>query len=123
MIGTNCLGRLSPVIARVMDCKRVPSPPASMIAHRSLMSNASLCWSSPNNHESRDEGCSLQLLPAVLLNEFCDQAGPTRLMAGANTGTVVAVKVFVERNKVAPVSVAMKLFDGAKNRPPLILVF
>src|ERR1044072_9356987 len=53
MIGTNCFGRLSPLIARVIDCKRVPSPPANITAHRSLMLIASLCWSSSNNHESR----------------------------------------------------------------------
>ena len=41
MTGTNCLGRLSPVIARVMDCNRVPSPPASITAHRFLIFVAS----------------------------------------------------------------------------------
>src|ERR1051326_2867264 len=55
MIGTNCCGRLSPVIARVIDCNRVPSPPANITAHRSLMLNASFVWSSPNNHESGHE--------------------------------------------------------------------
>src|ERR1043165_5441606 len=53
MVRTNCFGRLSPLIARVIDCKRVPSPPANITAHRSLMLIASLCWSSRNNHESR----------------------------------------------------------------------
>src|ERR1043165_2537907 len=55
MIGTNCFGRLSPVIARVIDCNRVPSPPANITAHRSLMLLASLSWSSSNNHESGHE--------------------------------------------------------------------
>jgi hypothetical protein len=36
MTGTNCFGRSSPVMLRVIDCKRVPSPPARMTAQRSL---------------------------------------------------------------------------------------
>src|SRR5262249_32090098 len=77
MTGTNCLGRLSPVIVRGIDCKRVPSPPARIMAHRSVRREFALatfrltrflengCWGdfalmiigflskdSLNNHES-----------------------------------------------------------------------
>src|SRR5688572_5951107 len=34
MIGQNCLGRSSPEIVRVSGCRRVPSPPARITAHR-----------------------------------------------------------------------------------------
>src|SRR5215475_1583936 len=87
MTGTNCLGRLSPVIVRVIDCKRVPSPPARMIAHRSVRRECwvvvlridsfrgNVCWGDvalmiigflftdwPNNHESELGIDSLQII-------------------------------------------------------------
>src|SRR5437016_4669413 len=40
---------------------------------------------------------------AALLQEFGDQARPAGLMAGAQAGAVVAMKVFVEEGQVAPV--------------------
>jgi hypothetical protein len=44
-------------------------------------------------------------------------------MTCANAGTVVAVKVFVEGNEIAPVGIDLKFFDRAENRPATIRVF
>src|SRR6185369_7788533 len=125
MTGTNCFGRLSPVIARVIDCKRVPSPPARITAHRSLMLLCSFSLSSPNNHESCHEtipykratkrhkrhkrgnsSCDFLCLCglfAALLQEFGNETSPASLVAGAYAGTIVAMEVFVEGNQIAPV--------------------
>src|SRR5689334_17315420 len=69
MTGTNCLGRLSPLIARVIDCNLVPSPPASITAHRSLMLIGPYWWSSPNNHES-----FRTVIPYRLIHRFAEEA-------------------------------------------------
>src|SRR5260221_12532480 len=44
---------------------------------------------------------------STLLQHLSDQPGPTRLMAGADTRTVVAVKVLVEEDQVAPVRIGL----------------
>src|SRR5262245_27561386 len=48
--------------------------------------------------------------------------GPTRLVAGAEAGAVVAVKVLVEQEVVAPVRVLLKLAAAPVDRPPASLV-
>src|SRR6185295_7121062 len=65
--------------------------------------------------------CLLWLFPA-LLQELGDEAGPTRLMARADAGAIVAVEVFVEGNQVAPVGIGLKFLGRAKHRPSLIVV-
>src|ERR1700745_596131 len=50
---------------------------------------------------------------SALLEEFCDQAGPAGLMAGAQTRSGVAVKVFVKKNQVAPMRIALEDFAFA----------
>ncbi len=56
-----------------------------------------------------------------MLEEFGDEAGPAGLMAGAQSGAVVAVEVFVKQNQVAPVRIVLKNFrstgDGAAAVP------
>ena len=42
----------------------------------------------------------------------------TRLMAGADAGAVVTMKVFIEQQIVPRVGIALKLFGAAENRPP-----
>jgi hypothetical protein len=43
------------------------------------------------------------------LNERGDQTGPARLMAGADSGPVVPVEVFIEEQMIAPLRVALDL--------------
>ena len=43
-------------------------------------------------------------------------------MTGADAGTVVAMKIFVERNQVAPVRIVLKLLGAAEDRPPPVLI-
>ena len=43
-----------------------------------------------------------------LADHFCHQRRPARLMAGSKAGASVAVEVFVEENKVAPVRVILE---------------
>src|SRR5215475_4580855 len=57
-----------------------------------------------------------------LLNQFGHQPRPSGLMAGAEPGPVVGVEVFKEENRIAPVSVALKLFDSAVCRSASRLV-
>src|SRR5215510_4182407 len=50
-----------------------------------------------------------------LLDQFGNQPGPASLVAGAKSRAVVAVEIFEEENQVAPVFIALKLFDRAVN--------
>ena len=58
---------------------------------------------------------------AALCDELGHHAGPTRLVAGAEAGPVVAVEILVKQDKVAPARIDLKLFDGAKDRAAPIL--
>ena len=51
----------------------------------------------------------------ALFDKFCDQAGPAGLMACADPRAIVAVKVFVEKDKVAPVGIILKKLGGARH--------
>ena len=51
-----------------------------------------------------------------------DDAGPAGLMAGAEAGAVVAVKVLVEREVIAPVRVLLKRAGAPVDRPPALVV-
>src|SRR5215831_5260834 len=51
-----------------------------------------------------------------------DDAGPAGLMTGAEAGTVVAVKVLVEREVIAPVRILLKLASAPVDWPPAMLV-
>ena len=57
-----------------------------------------------------------QSLPA-LLQQLRHEPGPTRLMAGADARTVVAVEVFVEQHQVAPVRIRLIARVAAVHRP------
>ena len=108
------------MIVRVIDCKRVPSPPARITAQCSRRLVLRLCRPSTvgffekvcrfsdvfmitgflfadsvNIHESDLQAIPYNLL-AALLEEFRDQTGPAGLMTGAKTRAVVSVKVLVE---------------------------
>jgi hypothetical protein len=57
-----------------------------------------------------------RIKPSEQINQQAYNTGPAGLMASANSGTVVAVEVFVERNVVAQVGVGLELFRGAVDR-------
>ena len=61
-------------------------------------------------------------LPAALLNQLGDQAGPSGLMTGAHSGTRVAVEILVKENQVAPMRVHLELFQVAEYRTAAIFV-
>src|SRR5271169_4740749 len=50
------------------------------------------------------------------------QPGPPGLMAGADTGAVVAMKILVEQQAVAPMGIALELLGSPKHRPSTSLV-
>ena len=52
-------------------------------------------------------------LLAALLEELGYQAGPAGLVVGAQAGAGVAVEVFVEQNRIAPVRVGVETTVGA----------
>ena len=54
---------------------------------------------------------------SVCLNDPCNAARPSGLVAGANAGAVVAVEVFVEKDVVSPMRVGLEFLRAAKHRP------
>ena len=50
----------------------------------------------------------LLVLFSRLFQEFSDQASPAGLMAGAKTGAIIAMKVFVELYEIAPMGVVLE---------------
>jgi hypothetical protein len=53
----------------------------------------------------------------ALFNQLRHKTGPTRLVTRANAGTIVAVKILVKLDKVAPVWIALKFFQTPVNGP------
>src|SRR5215472_3424497 len=49
-------------------------------------------------------------------------SAPSRLVAGAETRSVIGVKVFVEKNIVAPVRILLELPGGPVDRPAAVAV-
>src|SRR5580704_11125878 len=62
------------------------------------------------------------MLLAALFNEFCDQAGPAGLMAGADASAIIAVKVFIEKNQVAPMGIALKNLGSSRDRAAAVRI-
>ena len=48
--------------------------------------------------------------PATLFNQLRNQARPTSLMAGAEPGPIVSVKILMELDQVAPVWIILEFF-------------
>src|SRR5712692_5696691 len=61
-------------------------------------------------------------LLTALFNQFCDQTGPAGLMASADPGAIVAVEVFVEKDQIAPVRIALKELGAARHGPAAIRI-
>ena len=49
-----------------------------------------------------------------------DDAGSTRLVAGADAGTVVAVEILVEEDVILPIRIFLELFGSSVNRAPAV---
>lgn len=47
-------------------------------------------------------------LLTTLFDEFCDKTGPTRLMACPEPGAIVTVKIFIKKDEIAPVRIALE---------------
>src|ERR1700730_2437166 len=56
----------------------------------------------------------------ALLDQFRHQPRPSSLMTRANSGTVVAVKVFVKQHQIFPVRIILEKLHPAGRRPPAI---
>src|SRR6266545_3268925 len=100
------ISRLGTVASRTID---IPAP-GSKTASRVLVPPTS-----PARIMARGSG----LLPA-LLEKLGDEPRPAGLVAGADAGTVVAVKVLVEGNQAAPVRVSLEDLRPAVDRPAAI---
>ena len=59
-----------------------------------------------------------RLLLIAPFQKFRDQGGPAGLVAGAQPGPVVAVKVLVERDVVTPARIGLEQLVAAEDRPP-----
>src|SRR6266700_1117241 len=59
---------------------------------------------------------------STLLDEFCYQARPSCLVAGADSRACVAMKIFVKGNVVAPMRIGLEFASLSENRAPAFLV-
>lgn len=53
-----------------------------------------------------------------LLDQLGDQSRPACLMAGSDACSVVAVEVFIERDCIVPMAMALKDVNSPEYRPP-----
>ena len=58
----------------------------------------------------------LKRVGTMLLDEFDDESCPPGLVARAKTCPIIAVKILVEKDVVAPVGIILKLCDSAIDR-------
>ena len=59
---------------------------------------------------------------ALLLDELCHEAGPARLVARSNPGTVICVKIFKERDVITPVWIVLECFIPTKDSAASLLI-
>src|SRR6267378_2965833 len=62
------------------------------------------------------------LLLTALFDEFCNQTRPTGLVVCTDPGSIVSVKVFIEKDEVAPVGIVLKELRAAHHRPAAIRI-
>src|SRR5215469_5939538 len=62
-----------------------------------------------------------RLSPATLFNQLRNQSRPTCLVARADPGPVVSVKILMELNQVAPVRIILKFLLPAIHRPAITI--
>src|SRR5262245_18867281 len=73
-------------------------------------------WAERRSSPGRQEGLRIEL--AKNLDEEGDDASPTRLVAGADAGAVVAMEIFVEQQVIAPVGILLEFLRSTEHRPP-----
>src|SRR5215469_349094 len=56
------------------------------------------------------------------MNDACDNSGPSGLMAGAESGPVIAVKVFIEQEQLPPMGIFLKLPGSSVNWPASVRI-
>ena len=62
-----------------------------------------------------------RLLPG-LFKELGYKTGPAGLMTRAQSGSGVAVKIFVKQNQIAPIRIVLKFFNGPIERSPPVFI-
>ena len=58
--------------------------------------------------------CEVSL--TALLEKFCNEPGPPSLVIRAEASAIISVEVFVEKNQIAPMRIALKLVDTSRYR-------
>src|SRR5277367_4948302 len=61
-------------------------------------------------------------LLSALLNQFRDQCGPAGLVTCTDSGTVIAVEIFIKKDQVLQVRITLKKFGAARDRTASILI-
>src|SRR5229473_4889746 len=84
--------------------------PASCSARARIMRSSS---ASSEGAASRMTNADTSL--TTLFDQFRDETGPAGLMAGAKSGAIVAVEVFVEKDKVFPVRIVLENLKSASD--------
>ena len=64
----------------------------------------------------------LSIASAAVQEQICYQARPAGLMAGTNTCPIIAVEVFIEKDQVAPMGVALEFLHASVDRSTSRLV-
>src|SRR6202000_3032622 len=59
----------------------------------------------------------LSVNAAEKLDQFCDQAGPSGLVAGAQARAVVAMEVLIEQDVILPLGIGLELLRASVHRP------
>ena len=57
-----------------------------------------------------------------LVEQLCHEASPAGLMAGAQSRSSIAVKIFVKQNQVPPPGIILKFFKRAIHGPPSLFI-
>ena len=72
--------------------------------------------------EGTNETQGSRALFAALLQHLGDEPRPPRLMAGADSRAVVAVKILVKKHQIAKVGVALEALVAPRDRAPPLVV-
>jgi len=65
---------------------------------------------------------ALRIQPAKHLHKLGDKPRPTCLVAGAEAGSVIPMKIFVEQDAVLPMGILLELACASVNRTAAMLV-
>src|SRR5713226_9798128 len=91
--------------APILQCRLPQAPHSHRLSHSSATSRITI-W---------------EILLTALFAEFCHQTGPAGLVACADPGAVVSMKIFVKQDEISPVRIALKEFHSSSHRATPIL--